>query len=105
MMEKPQYCYVVAVFICTKIHDLTYPACDDYLRLAQSASEILKESKPSHTRFFQSALLGFLEFEHDILQAVDCQVTFCSEPNGDQYLSAGVLYYRFASAHGLTSEH
>ena len=31
MLNKPQYCYAVTLFICAKMHDLTYPCLDIYL--------------------------------------------------------------------------
>lgn len=61
-------------------------------------------AKPNENNFFQAALLGFIDFEHEVIRAVGGQLTFCPEPNGNQDLSAGVLFNRFAGAHGLKQD-
>mmetsp|Transcript_32835 Transcript_32835/g.43289 ORF Transcript_32835/g.43289 Transcript_32835/m.43289 type:complete len:137 (+) Transcript_32835:262-672(+) len=34
MLSKPQYCYIVCVYIGAKLHDLTYPSLADYLKVS-----------------------------------------------------------------------
>ena len=38
MMIHPQYCYLVSFFICVKMHDLTYPIADLFLKESQKIS-------------------------------------------------------------------
>ena len=85
MFNKPQYCYVVTLFICTKTHDLTYPNLNLFLDHCQKASNLLKsDSDENETCFFQACLLNFADFEIEILKATQGKISFVPEPNGDQ---------------------
>lgn len=100
MLSKPQYCYIVCVYLCAKMHDLTYPYIDIYLSQSQKCSNLLKNDE-NETSFFQSVLLQFADFEVEILRATNLNLSFVPEPNGDQAANPFALYDRFACAHGL----
>ena len=104
MVSKPQYCYAVSLYICAKLHDLTYPHLDLFLEQCQKADRELRQADKGETSFFTGVLVDFADFEIEILKAAQASVTFVPEPNGDQVLNAFALYSRFACAQGFAED-
>ena len=70
MSSRPQYCYIISMYLAAKLHDLTYPACRDFLVIAQRFSHLLKcgDTKSREGSFFESALVDFVSFEEVVMR-------------------------------------
>ena len=96
MLNLPQYCYAVSLYIATKLTDLTYPSPDCFLQACN------KSGSP----YFDKAIVRYqlTDLELEISAALGCKLACTVEPNGDQEFNSYKLYERFASAASFKRE-
>ena len=84
MLDCPQYCYAISLYIAAKLDDLTYPSPKTFLEICHSPklSPFAQANLPF--KFLKSLVIDkLIDLESEICLALGYGLSFKIDPNGD----------------------